>query len=121
MRAWEVIRLTGKKFSDHHAEQAPRPPEDRPRLCVWLDPPRVVRWARIHARINRMLADGLVDEVRRLSQSPHGLAGTARQALGYKEILAHLEEGVPLSECVEQLRIRTRQFSKRQCTFFRGD
>ena len=120
VRAWEVIRLTGKKFSDHHAEGEPRPPADRPRACVWLDPPRTVRWARIHARIDRMLADGLVDEVRRLAASPRGLTGTARQALGYKEILAHLNDGVPLADCVEQLRVRTRQFSKRQCTFFRG-
>ena len=125
VRAWEVIRLTGKNFSDHHAENAPRPPADRPRACVWLDPPRAVRWARIHARIERMLSGGpdgggLVEEVRRLAASPHGLTGTARQALGYKEILAHLEDDVPLEDCVERLRTRTRQFSKRQCTFFRG-
>ena len=119
VRALEVIRLTGEPFSASRPTDDPLPPADRPALCVWLDPPRPVRWDRIHRRVDRMLEEGLVEEVNRLRTDP-GLGATARQGLGYKEILDHLEDGVPLAECVARLKTRTRQFSKRQCTFFRG-
>ncbi|MFH5806543.1 tRNA (adenosine(37)-N6)-dimethylallyltransferase MiaA [Alienimonas sp. DA493] len=119
VRALEVIRLTGEPFSASRPTDEPRPAADRPALCLWLDPPRSVRWDRIHRRVDRMLAEGLVDEVDRLRTAP-GLGTTARQGLGYKEILDHLEGGEPLADCVERLKTRTRQFSKRQCTFFRG-
>ncbi|NNJ27642.1 tRNA (adenosine(37)-N6)-dimethylallyltransferase MiaA [Alienimonas chondri] len=119
VRALEVIRLTGAPFSASRPDDDPLPPQDRPVLCVWLDPPRAVRWDRIHRRIDCMLAEGLVEEVKRLRTDP-GLGTTARQGLGYKEVLDHLEEGEPLERCVERLKTRTRQFSKRQCTFFRG-
>ena len=120
VRALEVIRLTGRRFSDFRPSDEPRPRDARPQLCVWLDPPRKVRWDRIHRRADAMLAAGLVDEVRALAARPGGLGRTARQGLGYKEILAHLEAGEPLHGCVETLKTRTRRFSKRQCTSFRG-
>ncbi len=119
VRALEAIRLTGELFSASRPADDPLPAKDRPALCVWLDPPRAVRWDRIHRRVDQMLDDGLVDEVARLRTDP-GLGATARQGLGYKEILDHLEAGAPLAECVARLKTRTRQFSKRQCTFFRG-
>ncbi len=52
--------------------------------------------------------DGLLDEVRALAARPGGISRTARQALGYRELLAHVEEGVPLDECVEEAVRRTR-------------
>ena len=119
VRALEVIRLTGAPFSSFRPPDAPPPPADRPEFCVWLDPPRAVRWDRIHRRVDRMMRDGLLEEVRRLRASP-GLGPTARQGLGYKEMLDHLEAGAPLAECVERLKTRTRQFSKRQGASFRG-
>ena len=120
VRALEVIRLTGRPFSDFRPPDEPRPRRERPELCVWLDPPRAARWERIHRRVDAMLAAGLVEEVRALAARPGGLGRTARQGLGYKEVLAHLEGGVPLERCVKDLKTRTRQFSKRQCTSFRG-
>ena len=119
VRALEVIRLTGERFSASRPPDDPPPEGDRPASCLWLDPPRAVRWDRIHRRVDRMLADGLLEEVDRLRVAP-GLGATARQGLGYKETLDHLEGGEPLDRCVERLKTRTRQFSKRQCTFFRG-
>ena len=119
VRALEVIRLTGEPFSSFRPPDEPRPPADRPGLCLWLDPPRAVRRDRIARRVERMLEDGLLEEVRRLRESP-GLGPTARQGLGYKEMLDHSERGEPLARCVGRLKTRTRQFSKRQCTFFRG-
>jgi len=67
-----------------------------------------------------MLDAGLVAEVAGLLQSPKGLGRTARQALGYREILDHLERGLGLSEAISQLKTHTHQFAKRQGTWFRN-
>jgi tRNA dimethylallyltransferase len=85
----------------------------------WLSPPRRWLYDRIDRRVERMFAEGLVDEVRRLLAEPLGLSHTARQALGYKEAIAHLEQGVPLTETIALIQTRTRQFAKRQHTWFR--
>ncbi len=65
-----------------------------------------------------MVADGLVSEVGGLSDV---MGATARQALGYKEILEHLEHGRPLEECIADIERRTREFSRRQRAWFRRD
>jgi tRNA dimethylallyltransferase len=67
-----------------------------------------------------MFAAGLVDEVRRLADSPKGLSRTASQALGYKEVLEHLAGEHSLAETVDLIQRRTRQFAKRQHTWFRN-
>ena len=64
---------------------------------------------------------GLVDEVRALAARPGGMARTARQALGYRELLAHVEQGAPLQACVEEAVRRTRSFARRQASWFRRD
>ncbi len=64
---------------------------------------------------------GLLDEVRTLAARPSGLSRTARQALGYRELLSHLEQGVPLDEAVEQAMRRTRTFARRQLAWFGRD
>lgn len=66
-----------------------------------------------------MMADGLLDEVAALAD--RGMSRTARQALGYKELLAHLEGACSLDEAVEQTIVRTRQFAVRQLRWFRRD
>ncbi|HMQ26420.1 MAG TPA: hypothetical protein PKA98_10570, partial [Acidimicrobiales bacterium] len=67
------------------------------------------------------LAAGFVDEVRRLAARPGGLSRTARQALGYRELLAHVEDGLPLDEAVDQAVAATRRFARRQRSWFRRD
>jgi tRNA dimethylallyltransferase len=70
----------------------------------------------------RMLLDaGFVDEVRHLARRPEGLSRTARQALGYRELLAHVEQGVPLEQSVDDAVRRTRAFARRQWAWFRRD
>jgi tRNA dimethylallyltransferase len=76
---------------------------------------------RIDARFDRMLEDGLVEEVRALAARPTGLSRTARQALGYRELLAHVEGDAALSDCVEEAKRHTRQFARRQASWFRRD
>ena len=69
---------------------------------------------RIAERFARWVEPGLLDEVRALAARPAGISRTARQALGYRELLAHVEEGAPLEACVEEAVRRTRSFARRQ-------
>jgi tRNA dimethylallyltransferase len=86
---------------------------------LWLDLPRDVLYARINARVDRMLAAGLVDEVRALRALPRPLSREAAQALGYKELFDHLDGRATLAEAAERIRTRSRNFAKRQLTWFR--
>jgi tRNA dimethylallyltransferase len=68
-----------------------------------------------------MVAEGLVDETKRLLTMGDGPSRTARQALGYKEVLRHIEEGIPLDACIDAAVTRTRAFARRQRVWFRRD
>jgi tRNA dimethylallyltransferase len=85
----------------------------------------VLEWSvvdvRVAARFERWLEEGLVEEVRALAARPGGLSRTARQALGYRELLRHVEEGCELDEMVQEAVTRTRQFARRQARWFRRD
>src|SRR6202023_1256649 len=76
---------------------------------------------RIEERFRALLDAGFLEEVRRLARRPEGLSRTARQAIGYREVLAHVEEGAPLEEAVEEAKRRTRAFARRQWAWFRRD
>ncbi len=117
VRAIEVATLTGRSLSEQH-EQGPLPLANRPPQVVWLSPPVERLNARIDARVDRMIAGGLLDETRRLLAG--GLGRTARQALGYRELLDHLDGRTSLAEAVAEIKLRTRQFAKRQRTWFRN-
>ena len=67
-----------------------------------------------------MMELGLLEETQLLLQESPPPGRTARQALGYREIIAHLEGSQPLDKCVKQIKTGTRQFAKRQHTWFRG-
>ncbi len=119
VRALEVAELTGRPLSEQQAHP-PLPPSDRPAQVVWLDPPRAWLYGRIERRVDAMLADGLLEETRRLLARPDGISHTARQALGYRELIDHLEGRTPFAEAVALIKLRTRQFAKRQHTWFRN-
>lgn len=119
IRAIEVFELTGQPLSEqqnHH----PLPECDRPVAVVWLE--SNVDWLveRTARRVDLMMEQGLLQETVALLQREPKPGRTARQALGYREILQHLEEGVPLDKCIQQIKIGTRQFAKRQRTWFRN-
>jgi tRNA dimethylallyltransferase len=138
IRAVEVIRLTGRKFSEQRAEwqsqgalasrrqvdanvkQAGETPALRAvaQLIGFSRNPADLR-ARIDARVEAMFARGLVEETRRLLE--HGLAQnkTAMQALGYRQVVEHLRGERGLPQTIELVKIKTRQFAKRQMTWFR--
>jgi len=120
VRALEVIELTGRPFSSFRVQGAMDQPVSRYRLTVLgLDPgPECLR-ARVAARVESMVAAGLVEEVRRLAERP--LSRTARQALGYKELLDAMEQGTPLEEALAAVVARTRAYARRQLAWFRRD
>ena len=119
IRALEVNHLTGKPLSQQQ-QQRPLPPGQRPKHVYWLCPPREWLYTRINRRVESMFANGLIDEVRRLLSRKHPLSRTARQALGYKEVIEHIEQGVAVQQTIERIQTRTRQFAKRQHTWFRN-
>ncbi len=118
VRALEVCLGSGKPFSSFGPGLDDYPPV--PFEVVGLRWPRPHLDARIAARVDAMLAAGFLDEVRSL-RSAGDLSKTARQALGYRELLVHLEDGVPLDECIAEVVRRTRRFARRQEAWFRRD
>lgn len=119
IRALEVWQLTSVPLSVQQQE-ATLPPEQRPQHVFWLEPPRDWLYERINLRVTAMFADGLIDEVQELQRLPEGLGRTASQGLGYKEVLDHLARKCTLEETVTTIQTRTRQFAKRQLTWFRN-
>lgn len=118
VRALEVWELTGKPVSAFQ-QSWDGPPAALP--CVYLDWPRDELYRRIDARVLAMLDAGWLDEVRRLHALPKPLGKEAGQALGYRELAAVLDgTGPPWAETVARIQTATRQFAKRQLTWFRG-
>jgi tRNA dimethylallyltransferase len=119
IRALEIHHVTGRPASQWQ-QQAALPEAERPQRVYWLHPPRAWLRDRIDRRVDQMFAAGLVQEVRHLIAAPQGMSRTARQALGYKEVLDMLAGRCTQAEAVDTLKRRTRQFAKRQHTWFRN-
>jgi tRNA dimethylallyltransferase len=119
VRALEVTLGSGRPFSSFGPGLQAYGPTPFAIIGVPFDPPAVDR--RIAERFDGWLAAGLVEEVRHLAGRTGGLSRTARQALGYRELLAHVESGVPLERCVADAVRATRRFARRQWAWFRRD
>jgi tRNA dimethylallyltransferase len=119
VRALEVTVGSGRPFSSHGPGLTEHPPTDVALVGIWL--PRPVVSERVGRRFHAMLDAGFVDEVRRLAARSTGISRTARQALGYREVLSHVEDGVPLDAAVDAAIRRTRAFARRQRVWFRRD
>ncbi len=119
IRALEVYRQTGQPISHQQMEfdEARDPEQCR---VFTLRHPRAVLHQRIESRVESMFQQGLVEEVRRLLDQFGELGHTASQAVGYREIIAHLNGEMDLEETVEKVRVRTRRFARHQETWFRG-
>ncbi len=122
IRAIEVIRLTGKKFSDQKSQWNNHLPGHsiHPQKIICLTRPQTDLYARINARVDEMFAHGLVEETRQLLQ--HGLPENkfAMQAIGYRQVVEHLRGERDLARTIELVKSKTRKFAKRQLTWFRG-
>jgi tRNA dimethylallyltransferase len=119
VRALEVTLGSGRPFSTFGPGLEAYPLS--PVTMVGLTAPTEKVDRRIAERFGRWMEEGLLDEVRALAARPGGISPTARQALGYRELLAHVEEGAPLDACVEEAVRRTRSFARRQASWFRRD
>ncbi|MBC7230125.1 MAG: tRNA (adenosine(37)-N6)-dimethylallyltransferase MiaA [Actinobacteria bacterium] len=116
-RAMEVYRRTGRPFSSFQVKRGQQRPLYR-YAGVVLTLPREELYRRIDRRVEEMFAAGLVEEVRGLL-SRGGLSRTAAQALGYREVIRHLDRGIPLEETITEIKRRSRNYAKRQLTWFR--
>ena len=118
VRALEVFELTGRRLSDWHAAQAKDP---LPLRVVGLHVPRAALYRRLDARCAAMLDGGLLDEIRRLWARGYGPELPALRSIGYRELGAHLRGERGLDDALAAMQRATRQFAKRQLTWFRAD
>jgi tRNA dimethylallyltransferase len=119
IRALEVYQQTGRRISDLQQQFQVGRPAEACRVFV-LDWPKTELYARIERRVEAMFAAGLVDEVRQLLSLPQPLSRTARKAVGYAEVIEHLEGRRSLAETIELVKLHTRQLAKRQGTWLRS-
>ena len=119
VRAVEVIRLTGRPFSEQRAAWPDRAPTLAGRSFGLLRP-REDLIRRIDQRVELMFRSGLIDETRRLLGQGLESNRTAMQAIGYRQAVEHLRGERGRLETIELVKVRTRQFAKRQLTWFRG-
>ena len=120
IRALEYYEQTGEKISAHNeAERAKTSPYHF--FYYVLNTDRTVLYERIEKRIDEMMEEGLVEEVRQLQAMGCRRDSVAMQGLGYKEILAYLNGEMSLETAVNILKRDTRHFAKRQLTWFRRE
>lgn len=117
IRAIEVYQVTGRTLSEALKSQIKDSPFD---LCIiGLTMDRLLLYNRIEERIDLMVKQGLVQEVKSLLEQGIDRSAISMQGLGYKEIAEHLLDGIPLEAAVTKLKRDTRHFAKRQLSWFR--
>lgn len=115
-RALEVKRQTGRSILDFQDKR--RKILGTPAKVILIQPDRPALHEAINSRVDRMMSEGAIEEVSRLKNTP--LSQTAAKTIGYQEISAHLEGHMTKEEMCEKIKTRTRQFAKRQTTWFQN-
>jgi tRNA dimethylallyltransferase len=118
LRALEVTMGSGRPFSSYGPGLDAHPPSEL--TLVGLRRETEDLRARIADRYERQMDAGFLDEVRRLRDHPRGISRTAGQALGYKELLEHLDGALTLDEALDLAIRRTGRFARRQWAWFRS-
>lgn len=118
LRAISLIRHSNKKKTDILNEQTHKPIYQDVKF-IFLCPDRVELYKNIDERVLSMMENGLVDEVKFLLEN-YDLSLTAKQGIGYKEVIDYLENKTNYACCVELIQKRTRNYAKRQVTFFKN-
>lgn len=117
VRAWEVILRTGRRFSDQRLKgESPYA-----LTIIGLKRPRVELYKRIDARIDAMIAGGLIEEVRSLLAKGYSPELPSLSAIGYREIITYLQGQITLDEAVIRIKRATRIFVRRQSNWFKGN
>ena len=120
IRALEYHRETGGKLSAHNREQKERTSPYQFAYLV-LNQDRKLLYRRINQRVDQMMEQGLLQEVRRLSERGFTPDLVSMQGLGYKEFFDYFDGTCSLDEVVERIKMETRRFAKRQLTWFRRE
>lgn len=120
IRALEYYQETGEPISRHNERERQKESPYRFAYFVLTDE-REYLYRRIDQRVDKMIGNGLLDEVRRLREKGYHKGMVAMQGLGYKELLAYLEGELPLAEAIYTLKRDTRHFAKRQLTWFKRE
>ena len=119
VRALEVTIGSGRRFSSFGPGLEEYPPSPFPMYGLMIERPLLD--LRIAQRYRNQMDEGFLGEVQALLDRPNGLSRTARQALGYAELLAHLEDDLPLDEALDTALTRTKRFARRQQRWFGRD
>ena len=119
VRALEIFDLTGVPMSE---QKMPGPEECPYDFQLYaLELPRSILYARIEQRVDEMMKDGLLEEVRALHEKGVDEEAQSMQGLGYKDLLPVVKGEMPLADAVSLLKLRTRHYAKRQLTWFKRD
>lgn len=119
IRAMEVYLETGETITAHNEKTRSKPSRYQPLWFALEDTDRTQLYARIDRRVEQMLHDGLLDEIRSLLADNIPTKCTAMQAIGYKEFLAVLNGTCTIEEATAQVQQSSRHYAKRQLTWFR--
>lgn len=120
IRALEYYKLTGQKISEHNEEQRKNEsPYDFSYFV--LNDYRELLYEKIDKRVDEMIKEGLVEEVKKLKSMGYDRSFVSMQGLGYKEILSFLDGAISLEEAIYIIKRDTRHFAKRQITWFKRE
>jgi tRNA dimethylallyltransferase len=114
LRAIEVIRITGRPYSELRKQEPPTRPFEVIRFVI--DHPREQLYDRINHRVDKMIDQGLIEEVRSVEAFKKS---TTLQTVGYKEVFDYFDGIYSLDDCIEKIKQHTRNYAKRQLTWFR--
>ena len=117
LRGLEVCLATGVPISEHWRGQ--REQSGFRAFRILIDPPRAVLYERINARVETMLEQGLLEEIKNLLSMGFDASSPGLNSVGYKEFIPHLMEAASLQDCAALAAQHTRNYAKRQCTWYR--
>ena len=122
VRALEVFRVTGETMTEHHRRHDHKAVAPRyAHVLVGVAPPRDRLYGVIDARVDAMMAAGLVDEVKALRAAGYAPPLRSQQAIGYAELHAHLDGRSDLSRAIELVKRNSRRYARRQLSWYRPD
>ena len=120
IRALEIYEVTGKTMSEYNKDFR-KPIEDYNLVMIGLNMDRTKLYERINLRVDIMIENGLVDEVRSILSKGYSKDLVSMQGIGYKEVIMYLEDELTLEESIELIKKKSRNYAKRQLTWFRRD
>jgi len=119
IRALEIYKSTGMTIGEQNRLSRSQPSEYDFIMIGLTCKDREVLYGRINSRVDRMIEEGFIEEVRRLDLER--CSNTARQAIGYKQIYSYLQGEMLLPDAIDNIKMESRRYAKRQLTWFRRD